>query len=226
MNLFSLKKSFFIFFALFFLLGSSSLEAYPVAPTGEKLGAFLDSLDVTRRWLPDRYVNWTTGVSLGKYRGFGTHCSTFVAAAASKLGVYILNPSDQVALLANAQHHWLQTEGSHYGWTNIDSPMKAQRIANQGCLVVGSYANPNRGRPGHIVIVRPSNKSQNEIISKGPQIIQAGRKNYNSTTLSKAFRHHQAVFRKHDLTYYAHDTPFCRLVAEKRGRGHYASKQL
>lgn len=225
MNLFSLikKRYWALLFCLFVTL---SLQAYPVAPTGKKLGAFLDSLEVTKRWLPDRYVNWTTGAALGRYRGYGTHCSTFVAAAASKLGVDILNPSDQVSLLANAQNRWLHNEGAQYGWASVDSPMKAQKIANQGCLVVVSYANPNRSRPGHIVIVRPSNKSKDEIIAKGPQIIQAGRKNYNSTTLSKAFRHYQAVARKQSLSYYAHDTPFCRLVVDKGSRGHSASKPL
>src|SRR5689334_23147705 len=107
---------FFIFWSLIFL--SAPLYAYPVASTGEKLSEFLDSLDVTNRWLPNRYVDWTTGASLGKYRGgSGTHCSTFVAAAASKLGVYILNPEDQQGLLANAQNRWLQSQGAKYGWS-------------------------------------------------------------------------------------------------------------
>jgi len=205
---------FFIFFIL--NISSATLHAYPVAPTGEKFSEFLDSLDVTKRWLPNRYVDWTTGTALGKYQsGYGTHCSTFVAAAASKLGVYILSPEDQQGLLANAQNRWLQNQGEKYGWAFVDSQVTAQKIANQGCLVVGSYANPNRRRPGHIVIVRPSNKPKNEIVTRGPQIIQAGRKNYNSTTLSKAFRNPQAAFRQHNLVYYAHNTPFCRLLVEK-----------
>ncbi len=217
--------------ALLLVLTAQSLMLYasPIAPMGEKLSAFLDSLDVTKHWLPNHSVDWTTGNALGKFRGAGTHCSTFVAAAATKLGIYILNPSDRVSLLANAQNRWLQTQGLQYGWANVDSPLKAQEIANEGCLVVGSYANPKQWRPGHIVIVRPSSKSKAEIMIKGPQIIQAGGKNYNSTTLSKALRQHQKAFRKHSLVYYAHDTPFCRLLVEDHSTSsarHSFSKQL
>ncbi len=219
------SKSIFLFFVLIFF--SATLFAYPVAPTGEKLSEFLDGLEVNKRWLPDRYVDWTTGISLGKFHsGYGTHCSTFVAAAASKLGIPILSPAEQTGLLANAQYRWLENQGQQHGWTLVDNQLTAQKIANQGCLVVISYANPNQRRPGHIVIVRPSNKSKDEINSRGPQIIQAGRKNYNSTTLSKAFRNPQAAFRNHKLVYYAHDTPFCRVVVQKENRGHLQSKRL
>jgi hypothetical protein len=217
----------FVFLCLAFSWLSSASYAFPVTPMGKKLSDYLDSLQVTKRWLPNRYVDWMTGASLGQYRqGYGTHCSTFVAAAASKLGVYILSPRDQVGLLANAQYHWLQNQGASYGWATVHSQEMAQQIANQGCLVVASYANPNRHRPGHIVIVRPSTKSQDEILSRGPQIIQAGSHNYNSTTLSKAFRHPQSAFLKHKLLYYAHATPFCRLLVQKSDRGHSKVKKL
>lgn len=215
MNKFFSKRFFFVCFGLVLNIVNLSSFAYPVAPTGEKLSQFLDSLEVTKRWLPNRYVDWTTGLTLGEFRsGYGTHCSTFVAAASSKLGVYILRPPDQEILLANAQYHWLQNQGEKYGWEPVDSHVMAQKIANQGCLVVISYANPNQARPGHIAIVRPSTKSKDEIEARGPQIIQAGKKNYNSTTLSKAFRDHQVAFRKHKLVYFAHATPFCRLKLE------------
>ncbi len=227
-----LNKLFFkngVFVFLFLILAGLSgvVFAYPVAPTGEKLNDFLDGLEVTKKWLPNRYVEWTTGTPLGRYRGgYGTHCSTFVAAAASKLGVYILRPPDQAGLLANAQYRWLHNQGAKYGWAAVDSHVTAQKIANQGCLVVISYANPNKRRPGHIAIVRPSDKSKDEINTKGPQIIQAGQKNYNSTTLSKGFRNHQTAFRKHKMAYYAHDTPFCRLVVQKEDRGFSKTKRL
>jgi len=216
-----------IFIFLFFIISSATLFAFPIAPMGEKLSEFLDSLKVSKRWLPNRYVEWTTGISLGKFRsGYGTNCSTFVAAAASRLGVYILSPPEQQGLLANAQYRWLESQGEKYGWTPIDNQMMAQKIANQGCLVVISYANPNRWRPGHIVIVRPSNKSKNEIKSRGPQIIQAGKKNYNSTTLSKAFKNPQTAFRHHRLVYYAHNTPFCRLLVKKEALGFFKTKRV
>jgi hypothetical protein len=222
-------KGWRVLFLLFLILNVFSVKsgAYPVAPTGEKLNEFLDGLEVTKRWLPNRYVDWTTGTALGKFRhGYGTHCSTFVAAAASKLGVYILRPPEQGGLLANAQYRWLQNQGPQNGWAAVDSHQTAQKIANQGCLVVISYANPNKRRPGHIAIVRPSDKSKEEINTKGPQIIQAGQKNYNSTTLSKGFRNHQQAFRKHRIRYFAHETPFCRLVVQKEDRGFSQIKRL
>ncbi len=208
-----MKKIIYLLFAALFFFSPPSF-AYPITPTGEKLNEFLDSLQVTKRWLPNHYVNWSTGVTLGAFRnnGTGTHCSTFVAAAASKLGIHILSPADQVSLLANAQYDWLQEQGEKYGWEPVDDHLTAQKIANQGCLVVLSYANPNRARPGHIVIVRPSTKSKTEINSKGPQIIQAGKKNYNSTTLSKVFKNPQAAFRKHKLAYFAHNSAFCSVM--------------
>ncbi len=198
------------------LLFGTSAQAYPIAPTGQKFTEFLDSLDVTNKWLPYHNVEWRTGKTVSRYEGgaLGTHCSTFVAAAASKLGVQVL-PPEQGGLLANAQYAWLRNQGKKYGWAAVDNHLTAQQIANQGCLVVIAYANPNRHKPGHVAIVRPSEKPKAEIVARGPQIIQAGKHNYNSVSLSKGFRRYQSGLRTHKIVYYAHDTPFCKLIVNK-----------
>jgi hypothetical protein len=201
-------------------------NAYPIAATGEKLSHFLDGLNVTHKWLPHRYVNWLSGDSLSHSHVLGTHCSTFVAAAATKLGIPILRPPDQPYLLANAQFKWLRDRGEHYGWAEVESHTTAQQIANQGCFVVVTYANSKPNKPGHVVIVRPSAKSREEINARGPQIIQAGGKNFNSTTLSKAFRHYNAAFLKQKIMYYAHSTPFCKLLVKKEEAGNSTIKRL
>lgn len=198
---------------LIVLLIASNVFAYPITPTGKQLDTFLNSLDVANKWLPNRYVDWKTGNAVGRYQGLmGTHCSTFVAAAANRLGVYILQPPDHDQLLANAQYYWLRSQGAKNGWASVSSHLTAQQIANQGCLVVVAYANPNRHRSGHVAIVRPSTKSKGEIIARGPQIIQAGRNNYNSTALSRGFRNPHTAFQRKKIVYYAHSTPFCRVL--------------
>jgi hypothetical protein len=226
-KIFIFKWSVYLLTIVFMVMSSASF-AYPVTPTGKKLDAFLDSLDVTNKWLPYHQVNWRTGESLSQYRNsaLGTHCSTFVAAAAAKLGVYILRPPDHDGLLANAQYHWLRTRGIKHGWAAVENNINAQRIANQGCLVVIAYANPNQRKPGHIAIVRPSAKPREEIIVRGPQIIQAGKNNYNSAALTSGFRKPQKGLKTHKIVYYAHNTPFCRLIVQKSARGNSKVKTV
>jgi hypothetical protein len=55
-------------------------------------------------------------------------------------------------------------------------------FANQGTLVVVVYESPDSQKPGHIAIVRPSEKSCVRLEESGPQIIQAGQRNYTSTS--------------------------------------------
>lgn len=215
-------------FSLWFFILSTffplTASAYPVTATGQELNKFLDGLDVANRWLPNRVVDWKSGKSLSRYSGpAGTHCSTFVAAAATKLGVDILTPQHHGAMLANAQFDWLEHKGDVHGWSSVDDHQLAQQIANQGCLVVVAYANPNRNRSGHVAIIRPSNKTATEIAEKGPQIIQAGRKNYTSTNLSNGFRRHNVAFNNGRIVYYAHSTPYCQVVASRESKSAHRS---
>lgn len=93
--------------------------AAEVAPAAARLATSVDALDVEHHWPAGVHVNWETGVPDGKPEsgeGKHTHCSAFVAAAAKRLGIYILRPPQHgQVLLANAQYDWLAAEGQQQG---------------------------------------------------------------------------------------------------------------
>jgi Biotin-protein ligase, N terminal len=173
----------------------------PITPEGRRLARFLDDLDVEHRWLARESVHWKTG----KYdpRGYqhATHCSAFLAGACYQADVYILRPPEHSqVLLANAQQKWLLRRGPEHGWHRVRSWEDAQRLANEGYLVVASYSNPNRRRPGHVALVRPSTRSLREIEEDGPEVIWTGTHNHNSGSLRQGFGHHpidQVLFFAH-----------------------------
>jgi hypothetical protein len=179
-----------------------------ITPAGRQLAAVLDSMHVEQLWLAGRQVNWRTGEPNGKVYTNGTshtHCSAFAAAAAEKLGIYLLRPPEHSAiLLANAQQEWLCGAGSNEGWQAVKSPQAAQELANEGELVVVTCKNPDASRPGHIAVVRPNAKSDAAIQAEGPEIIQAGAHNYTRTTTREGFQNHPGAFDKHELLYFAH----------------------
>ena len=86
----------------------------------------------------------------------------------------------------------------------MSSPIAAQKLANDGQLVVVTYKSHDAKRPGHIAVIRPSRRDDAEIISTGPEIIQAGVNNYNSTNASEGFKHHAGAFKKNELLYFYH----------------------
>jgi hypothetical protein len=178
---------------------------------GHKLGQFLDGLQVESRWPAGVHVAWESGLPDGKvehFEGKHTHCSAFVASAAKQLGVYILRPPEHgQTLLANAQYDWLRDKGGGFGWSPVADGYEAQRAANRGYLVVVAYKNHNDAKPGHIAIVRPSGRSRDDILAEGPQIIQAGGHNYNSTTMRHGFADHPAAWNNNEAVYYEHDLP-------------------
>jgi hypothetical protein len=185
-----------------------TLVAAEITPAGQRLATVLDSMHVEELWLAGHRVNWRTGKPEGKPVTNGTshtHCSAFAAAASEKLGTYLLRPPEHSAtLLANAQQDWLLTEGTNQGWYAVSSPLKAQELANAGQLVVVTYKSRNAETPGHIAIVRPCAKSEDKILSEGPQIIQAGAQNHASTSAKEGFKHHRGAFENHELLYFAH----------------------
>src|SRR6478735_1349217 len=75
----------------------------------------------------------------------------------------------QQQLLANAQMRWLHESGEQSGWSALGSDAAAQEAANGGWFVVEAYENPDRHRPGHIAIVRPSEKTRTGLHDDGPQ---------------------------------------------------------
>src|ERR1700722_5734793 len=183
-------------------------RAEEITPAGKRLAEALDSLHVEKLWLAGRKVDWRTGAPQGEYNKkyeTHTHCSAFAAAAAEKLGVYLLRPPEHsTMLLANAQQDWLHDKGTNEGWRTVSSPVAAQHLANRGELVVVTFKNSDPKAPGHIAIVRPSEKSESLILAEGPEITQAGRNNYISTTAKEGFKHHPGAFQKGELLYFVH----------------------
>jgi hypothetical protein len=138
--------------------------------------------------------------------GKHTHCSAFVAAAAKKLGVYILRPPEHgQKLLANAQNEWLSGDGAAQGWRRLADAREAQAAANRGLLVVASYHNRHDDKPGHIAIIRAGNKTPQQIAAEGPDVIQAGSVNATSISIKAGFAGHPAAWRDNRIEYYAHE---------------------
>jgi hypothetical protein len=193
------------------LAGWWPATAGEITTSGRQLAEVLDSMHVERLWLAGGSVDWRTGEPKGNpYTNSTTHthCSAFAAAAAERLGVYLLHPPEHSSvLLANAQQDWLRTNGVSQGWYAVASPIKAQQLANEGRLVVVTCKNPREGLPGHVAIVRPSVRSEAEILAEGPAIIQAGARNYVSTTCKEGFKHHPGAFENNQLLYFAHAIP-------------------
>jgi hypothetical protein len=191
--------------AICLIIGIASTARAEITPRGRQLGGLLDAMRVDQFWLPGGSVAWKTGQPLNRPPGNKphTHCSAFVAAACARLNVYILSPPEHsTVLLANAQYDWLGGRGSEAGWQRVNDPVEAQAMANRGLLVVATYK--EQGRPGHIAIVRPCDKSAAAITSEGPQIIQAGMTNYASTGLATGFSRHPAAWRDHQVRFYYH----------------------
>lgn len=180
-----------------------------VTPQAQAIITVLDAMGVESKWLAGERVHWDTGLPTGVPEtspGKHTHCSAFVAAAAKNLGVYILRPPEHgQKLLANAQNEWLAQEGVTNGWLKLANAAEAQAAANRGLLVVASYHNHHDDRPGHIAIVRPGNKTAEQIAAEGPDVIQAGSVNRTSISLRDGFAGHPAAWRDHEVMYYAHE---------------------
>jgi hypothetical protein len=191
------------------LVGFAALFALPLAaqdpaapccgaitPAGEQLNQALSDSGVDQLWLPGTHVDWQTGAPDRDGPGgpgSESHCSAFVAAFAQKLGVYILRPPEHgQVLLANAQRAWLSAPNS--GWTPLPNAAAAQAAANQGQLVVASFAAADPHRPGHIVFVRAGDESAAALQANGPPVTSAGMENYEETTLATAFRHHPGAW--------------------------------
>ena len=197
-----------IFLATLLSVATSPLLANDITPAARQMATTIDALNVEQNWPAGEHVHWESGKPDGKPElsaGKHTHCSAFVAAAAKHLGVYILRPPEHAQiLLANAQYDWLENEGAQQGWHAVHDGFAAQDAANRGLLVVATYKNHHDDKPGHIAIVRPSDKSREAIRAEGPQITQAGGTNYRSTSLRQGFAGHPAAWTHAEVRYYAH----------------------
>lgn len=180
-----------------------------ITAAGQRLAGILDAMNVESLWLAHEHVNWETGEPDrgGAYEGPNkhTHCSAFAAAAAKNMGIYLLRPPEHgQQLLANAQAGWLAGhEAQKQGWLEISGARRSQTEANRGNLVIVVYANPDSHEPGHVAIVRPSEKSEQALVRNGPQIIQAGNHNHSSTTVRVGFSNHPDAWPA-GVRYYLH----------------------
>jgi hypothetical protein len=192
--------------ALFLVVGFWVAAAQPreINGAGKRLEAVLDDMNVERLWLAGEPISWRTGQLDPRGHQEATHCSAFAAAACARLGVYILRPPDHSQnLLANAQNLWLKSAGARLGWRPVPTWLEAQQLANQGVVVVASFRNPNPHKPGHIAIVRPSDKSDELVAQEGPQLTQAGRNNARSISLKQGFLHHQDAIAHNQIEFFA-----------------------
>ena len=193
-----------------------------IAANGQRLAQTIDSLHVEDKWLAHEHINWKTGDPdrPAGYDGPGkaTHCSAFVAALGDRLNVYMLRPPDHSQiLLASAQAEWFHDKGGESsGWKPLGGPdheQTAQELANQGVLVVIVYESLNPHTPGHIVVVRPSEKSAERLRREGPQIAQAGTINYSSYVAAQAFIHHAGAW-PDGVRYYWHKVDWASIPAQ------------
>ncbi len=200
--------TFFLFLVISFNVWSTPCCG-PVSTQAMKLEKFYDETNVESLWLNGIHVDWKTGASdkPADYQGPDrySHCSTFVASVSMKLGVYVLRPPEHPeTFLASAQSRWLLTDNAvKEGWAKLPDMKTAQENANAGKFVIAAFISPVEFKPGHIAIVRPSLKSIEELEAFGPQIIQAGKYNYNSTSVSEGFGNHPNAFPA-EILYFSH----------------------
>ena len=204
----SLRGPAFVLLFAVFAGWPAGAQSDAISPRGHWLEQKLDQMEVETKWQAGVHVNWETGLPDGipeRLPGRHTHCSAFVAAAAKRLGSYILRPPEHgQVLLANAQNEWLASDGRDYGWRHVSDGLEAQRLANDGKFVVASYHNHYDNKPGHIAIVRPSAKSLSDIEREGPQLIQAGTVNSASISTKAGFAGHPSAWRDDEIVFYVH----------------------
>jgi len=73
-------------------------------------------------------------------------------------------------------------------------------------LVVIAYESPDPHKPGHIVVVRPSLKTDAQLEEDGPEIAQAGGTNHNDSIARLSFRSHPGAW-PDQVKVYAHSVP-------------------
>ena len=171
----------------------------PITPDGQKLAQLLDRSGVDHLWLAAQHIVWDTGEPDPARTGgtrHATHCSTYAAAMAERAGIYLLRPpAHGQTLLANAQMAWLDSSaGRTDGWSPVATPAEAQAAANRGELVVAVYRNPDPNKPGHIAVLRPSDKTAAELERDGPEEAQAGSHNWPDTNVAEGFHGHRGAW--------------------------------
>jgi len=183
----------------------------PITPAGQELLKVLDGMDVEHLWQANMHVDWVTGKSEGPSTSVGkfshTHCSAFAAAVGERLEVYMLRPPEHSqTLLASAQGKWFETDKARErGWVRVSTTEEAQRLANEGELVVLNFQNPDPEYSGHIAVVRPAVKSREVLAADGPETIQAGKTNFSDGNAKRSFQSHEGAWPS-QVTMWAHRT--------------------
>jgi hypothetical protein len=149
---------------------SLSVLSTPEARSPESLAAVADYLALQPRYLK-RDV---TGDSIDE-----TFCNFFVREALRMLGVSIPR------MLANKFPRWFrEVEGGladDWSWVQ---PWIGQRLANEGCPVVGCWEND--AGPGHVVLLQPARRAEDKVFGR-IWCAQAGAVNFAYKTLGNAF---------------------------------------
>ena len=176
-----------------FVFGQDTLQ---LSQQGEKLRSFYLQQNVQTKWLAGHHINWETGEPdmPEATSGIRTHCSAFVASVCKQSDIYILRPPEHSQiLLANAQCDWLDSkDGAQSGWIKIENNVlwEAQKLANEGYIVVACSKNTNRHKPGHIAFIMPTLSTSEKIRENGPLLIQASNINADNVAFRKGFRSH------------------------------------
>ena len=180
-----------------------------ITPAGAKFKVYLDSLHVEQLWPARVPIHWETGEPDPGRVGHEppTHCSTFVAAAAKRLGIYILRPPEHSQeMLSLAQERWLEGgEAASQGWRRVASVREAQVLANRGEFVVLVFGQEHAA--GHIAIVRPAVKTQAALDTEGPETTQASGRNFSDGTAIESFKLHRGAW-PDQVEIFAHATSF------------------
>jgi hypothetical protein len=75
------------------------------------------------------------------------------------------------------------------------------------------FENPNPAKPGHIAILRPSDKSLDTLEIDGPQEAQAGEHNFTNASIAKGFAAHRGAWvpdGKGAIRFFAHKVNWSR----------------
>ena len=214
-----MKKFRFVFLFLISILyyGQEDGDSLRMTDCGRQLKSFYLGMDVLHKWQSGQHINWQTGEpdDPDAVSGIRTHCSAFVAAACERRGVYILRPPEhKQELLANAQFRWLNSGRSRdFGWHALTKNIlyEAQKMADEGYLVVACAQNPDPHKPGHIAVVMPADLSSEQIRQNGPLLIQSSTKNSVDAWFRDAFRHHIAdrTAPTADVVFFYNDKVLC-----------------
>ncbi len=185
-------------------LGATGAASTLITAEGRALAAVLDRMDVAHHWLantklfsPDVDGSPVLNPDGTPVKTSVTHCDAFVKKACDLLGAP-MTPGEGSHDHANQQYDWLVDQAASHddpteeGWHEVTA-LEAQALANQGGVVVAACRNI-AGNPGHVAMVRPSDKDTAAIFADGPQIAQAGKVNYNSTSVAEGFHYHPGAW--------------------------------